>query len=346
MRPASESPDPHHLIVAFAHASDPACHAVLAQTPLPALQQLLRQWHPNARHAGDDYHLTPPHEHALGHALGGADPGDGRWPWAAWQAGRRGPACAWFTPCHWNAGREQVTLLPPDELDLRLDESQALLDALAPLAMEDGLALSLETPQRWRAEGDGLRDLPCASLDRVAHRRIDPWLSAPRTPAGRALQRLQNEAQMLFYTHPVNDARQARGALPINGFWASGAGVWDGAATGGLGDIERIDTLRAPALAGDWAAWGQAWQALDRERLAPWMAQATPAQPLRLTLCGERGWARWSSVAPTALQAHPNRPPSASTAAARLRAGWQRLRALYGPSTAAANNVASHLEPL
>ena len=30
---------------------------------------------------------------------------------------------------------------------------------------------------------------------------------------------------MLLYTHPVNDAREARGALPVNSFWLSGCGV-------------------------------------------------------------------------------------------------------------------------
>ena len=30
---------------------------------------------------------------------------------------------------------------------------------------------------------------------------------------------------MLLYTHPVNDARSARGVLPVNSFWLSGTGA-------------------------------------------------------------------------------------------------------------------------
>ncbi|NIC40301.1 hypothetical protein [Aquabacterium sp. A08] len=284
-----------HLIVPFAHADDPACRAALAGTALLQLGALLARWHPVARHDADAYTLTPPHEHALAQALGWPAAADGTHPWAAWRAGVANRPCAWFTPCHWQVGMEQVALVPPEALDLRPDESAALLQALAPYAREDGLDLQLETPQRWRAEGESLRGLPCASLDRVAHRRVDAWLPhAGQAPQVAALLRLQNEAQMLFYTHPVNDVRQARGALPLNGFWISGAGAWPG--TPDPGDTQVLDALRPAALQGDWAAWAQAWRALDAEVLTPWLQGARADRPLTLTLCGERGWVRYTSA--------------------------------------------------
>jgi len=345
MRTDRENPDPHHLIVAFAHASEPACTQALRTLQLPAVQRLWRHGTVVASHAGTAFDLTPPHEHALGTALGWADPGDGRWPWAGWKAGRAGQACAWFTPCHWRAAMDQVTLLPPEDLDLSTDESHALLAALAPLAQEDGLQLMAETPQRWRAEGPLLADLACASLDRVAHRRGDIWLPRNQARHARTLQRLQNEAQMLFYTHPVNEARQARGALPINGFWVSGAGVWDGqgpsfasglAALAPAGEVRCIDTLRAPALAGDWHGWARAWQALDHELLTPWLTEADPERPRQLTLCGEQGWLRWSSAPPARM-----RPGLAGA----LQHRWQRWRARW--TGAPTPTPLSHwLEPL
>lgn len=299
--PAEAWPQARHLIVPFAHASAPGCTKALADLPLPALCALLSLWHAEARHEADDYTLTPPHEHALAQALGWPDAADGTHPWAAWQAGVTERPCAWFTPCHWSVGMEQVTLVPPDELDLRPDEADALRLALAPYAQEDGLSLLPDTPLRWRAEGEPLRDLPCASLDRVAHRRVDAWLpQAQQAPAVRDLLRLQNEAQMLFYTHPVNDARQARGALPINGFWISGAGTWSGHPA--TESVMLLDTLRPSALQGDWARWRQTWQALDSEVLAPWLPRTTADAPLALTLCGERGWVRYSSAAPASAR--------------------------------------------
>ena len=42
------------------------------------------------------------------------------------------------------------------------------------------------------------------------------------------------------------------------------------------------------ALGEDWAAWREAWQALDAGPLADFEAAATPGSDARLTLCGER----------------------------------------------------------
>ena len=48
------------------------------------------------------------------------------------------------------------------------------------------------------------------------------------------------------------------------------------------------------ALAGDWAAWAQAWQALDAGPLAS--ALQTPH--LALVLCGERNAVQWTPAPP------------------------------------------------
>ncbi len=311
-----------HLIIPYAHASTPECDAALADLSLPHLETLLARWQAAGHDRADEYTLSPPHERALGHALGWTDPGDGRWPWAAWQAGLPDQPCAWFTPCHWSVGMEQVTLLPPDDLDLRADESQALLDALAPWAREDGIELTLDTPQRWRATGEVLRDLPCASLDRVAHRRVDAWLpSAQQAPGAKTLLRLQNEAQMLFYTHPVHDARQARGVPPINGFWISGAGVWTGPSP--TQGVTVQDALRGPALSGNWTAWRQTWVTLDRDVIGPWLNDAALPASRRLVLCGEQGWSAWQA---------------GTTPDAPRRSWWQRL----WPTSPAAHTSTAH----
>jgi hypothetical protein len=297
-----------HLILPWAGASQPQSLAALSALELPHLCQLLATWHPGTVHALDEYSLDTPHERALAHALGWAALPDGCLPWAAWHAGITDRACAWFTPCHWSVGMEQVTLLPPDGLALTDAESRALLAALRPFCEEDGIHLHFETAQRWRAEGEVFADLPWASLDRVAHRRVDPWLpNTQRTPQARPLLRLQNEAQMLFYTHPVNDERGLRGQALINGFWISGTGRLP-ADTPALSHAPTVaawdDSLRPAALQGDWHAWAQAWRTLD-ERLRDWLARAGH-EALTLTLCGERGWQSWHSRPPAGLSAAPS----------------------------------------
>ncbi len=282
-----------HLIVPYAATS---AHLPGQEAPplpeLPSLARLLARLSQLDTDTGDEYSLSPPHERVLARALG-LPTRDGAIPWAAWQAGIAGSACAWLTPCHWQASLDQVTLQPPEGLELSEAESRALFDALRPWAEEDGIALAFESATCWRAEGNAFADLPWASLDRVAHRQLDAWLpDGARQPQARALLRLQNEAQMLFYSHPVNDDRAARGLPLVNGFWISGTGIWNGQ---DLPAPRIADALRRPALRGDQAGWTSAWQALDQGEIAALLQACEQGQPVRITLCGERSAISWAN---------------------------------------------------
>jgi hypothetical protein len=58
-------PDSHQrLLVPFASASAPECHAVLTGLALPNLSALLAELTPLSPDAGDDHTLAPPHETA------------------------------------------------------------------------------------------------------------------------------------------------------------------------------------------------------------------------------------------------------------------------------------------
>ena len=56
------------------------------------------------------------------------------------------------------------------------------------------------------------------------------------------------------------------------------------------------DRLRTPLLAQDWAAWGQAWRALDAEVVSVFADGAAQEGAVSLTLCGERGWQRYDAL--------------------------------------------------
>lgn len=288
-------PSARHLIIAHAAPADAAAVAALDGARLPALRRWLARAVPHQRHDGDPWSLTPPHEHALARALGWTVI-DGQLPWAAWNAGRVGVGCAWLWPCAWQAGIDQITIVPPHALDLRPDEADALRSAFAPYAAEDGITLSGGDPLRWHAEGPLFENWTGASLDRVAHRRADVWWrDAGANPAARTLLRLLNEAQMLFHDHPVNAARAARGVPVVNGLWVSGAGVWNGqGASPEQTRAQPIDALRDAALKGDADGWRTAWEQIDTDVLTPWLAAAdATGQPRWLTLCGEQGWQSW-----------------------------------------------------
>ena len=73
--------------------------------------------------------------------------------------------------------------------------------------------------------------------------------------------------------------------LPVNSFWLSGCGRRQDVE----GEEPHADTrLRAPLLSEDWAAWAEAWRALDADALAPLADALERGEPASLTLCGER----------------------------------------------------------
>ena len=276
-----------HLLIPFAACLSEACAPALSSLKLPHLEQLLARLTPEPLDAGDEFSLSTPHERALAHALGISAP-DGLLPWAALEASKKllkGNAWAFITPCHWQVGANHIAMSGQTLPDFSEAESRALMAAMQPYFEEDGLALHFDSPNRWLASGDVFKDLPTASLDRVVGRNVENWM--PRSQQAAALRRLQNEMQMLLYTHPVNDARSARGVLPVNSFWLSGTGALAPNLPANLAP-QVVNPLRDAALNEDWAAWAQAWQAIDATECAALLARLKQGAHGQLTLCGER----------------------------------------------------------
>lgn len=291
-----------HLVVPFASALSPAAGAALSTLQWPALERLLARLAPAERLEGDEFSLTPPHERALARARGWPDAPDGLLPWGADAARADGlpvddePGMGWalLAPTSWHVGAEHVSLANP--ADLALDEADArrLFDALSPLFDGDGWSLHWGAATRWYARHPSLATLPTASPDRVIGRNVDLWLGSD--PAARAVRRLQAEAQMLLHRHPLNEAREAAGQLPVNSFWLSGTGTPAPATAGAR--VTVAGTLRAPALAEDWTAWAEAWAALDAGPLGALLTHAQAGEPVQLTLCGERHAQTFEAPAP------------------------------------------------
>ena len=284
-----------HLIIPYAAIHSGGFADVMRRLQLPNLQKLLTRLSPLPLDVGDESSLTPPHERALARALG-LSAGDGQLPWAARQAqqlglGDAGSAWAFITLCHWQVSSGHVTMspLPP----LPQTESDDLRAAMQPYFAEDGITLHAHQPGCWLAQADIFADLASASPDRVIGRNLQAWM--PESNQAAPLRRLQNEMQMLLYTHPVNDARDAQGLSPINSVWFSGTGALpaDYQAPDSQAQPRMLDTLRESALTQDTAAWQQAWQKLDASEIAALLPAAASGQPIELTLCGERSSQSW-----------------------------------------------------
>jgi hypothetical protein len=327
-----------HLIIPFAASLSEPCLQALPQLQtatgalLPQLQALLDRLQADSPLEGDEYALSMPHERVLAQAMGWpVDLADGTLPWAGWWAAQDdldlppGETWALLSPGHWLMGRDHLTLIDPDQLQLSEAESRALFDTVLPFFESDGWALRYGAPTRWYATHASLSGLPTASLDRVIGRNPDVWLTDH--PQARVLRRLQSEAQMLWYQHPLHDERQERGLLPVNSFWVSGCGVVQRPAP--AADMALRLDLRVPMLADDMAAWLDAWRALDQGPVAQALQALEAGQPVQLTLCGERHARTWRSAL-----------PGEGSRSSGLKGLWQRLTQASRPTASLTDTLA------
>ncbi len=289
-----------HLLIPFASAQSDAASHVLRDLALPNLSNLLSRLTLAQRDDGDAYTLSPPHERAFAQSAGWQG-SDGCLPFAAQAATRDGIEVgdlAWglVTPTHWHVGRDHVTLADPAALNLSDAESRAAFEAVRELFESEGFRVEWGSASRWYAAHESLASLPCASLDRVIGRNVEQWMRSGPAPTAQAklIRRLQSELQLLLYPHALNDAREQRGELTLNSFWLSGCGRFQ--PDDGKVAVQVDDSLRAPLLAEDWAAWAEAWHALDAGAIKTLLSASRAGQPVALTLCGERSAHRFETA--------------------------------------------------
>ena len=325
MRPV---PTPHALVIpsALVDPEDSAFVQALAGLRLPHLSALLARSRVHRSPEHPAQRLSTVHEWAQAQAWGWTT-ADGLLPWAAWYAQALGldtqgeQAWAVFTLCHWHVAQGQISLEPPARLGVTADESDSLRLAMQTYCAQDGITLYPFVPGQWLAASDLFRGLPTACPDRAVGQAVEDWWVGaglnPPTPAGQHLRRLQNEMQMLFYTHACNESRNPA----INSFWISGTGdlaaahvrgghlapaAHAGAKTAAMSPSHGIPVTQSANGDGAWpqpawqhpavqrlhqaaqmrhvAAWVEAWQALDAQLLAPLVT----APHAELVLCGTR----------------------------------------------------------
>lgn len=282
-----------HLIIPDAAFGPGAGASPSGRPPMPSnLRALLAAMTPSARIECADDSPSTPCELAL--AAANNLPGEpGYIPWAAFETGTVGLPCAFIKLCHLQVGTDHIMLSPPETLDVDLETSRALMAAMAPYFLEDGIALSAHgaVPGTWLATGEPFRGLRTVSTDQLAGRHLNRSMleSAGKSADSSAalLRRLQNEMQMLLYTHPVTEARQQQRLLPVNSFWVTGAGVLE-QNTPRSPTVRVEPRLHTAALRRDPTAHTQAWQAVDADTCADLLARLRAGEDVRLTLCGNR----------------------------------------------------------
>jgi hypothetical protein len=161
-----------------------AAHQAWQGLQLPQLERLIRQLTPLAPDVQDEACFSPPHERALGRALGLGD-ADGRIAFAALHAAQTGLAgaakpgegWAFVIPCHWQVRTDHVTLSDPIGLELgerRIARTDGL-DGTVVRARRHGPALRTAGALAGQRR-ELLAEVATASLDRVVQRDVRAWL--------------------------------------------------------------------------------------------------------------------------------------------------------------------------
>jgi hypothetical protein len=123
-------------------------------------------------------------------------------------------------PVHLSVGLDSL-VFGKSALDLSRPEADGLIEALN-RHFGDALAFQAPRPERWYVRLQAAPELDTTPPSAARGSAIGDKL--PSGAGATHFRALMNEAQMLLHEHPVNAAREARGAPPVNSVWFWGGG--------------------------------------------------------------------------------------------------------------------------
>ena len=124
-------------------------------------------------------------------------------------------------PVHLRVMRDRIVLADSGVLGLSRPEADALAFSIS---AHFGAAFSPQPlhPTRWYLRFEQTPRLRTTPISIAVGCDIDPLL--PQGEDAMLFRTQLNELQMLLFEHPVNQAREARGELPVNSLWLWGGG--------------------------------------------------------------------------------------------------------------------------
>ena len=125
-------------------------------------------------------------------------------------------------PVHVRIDRGRALLADIGVMALSQQEAEQLTATLNQHFADDGLYFVAPSPGRWFVQCQHASQARFTPLVDAVGENVNDHL--PQGEHGLEWSRLLNEMQMLLYTHPVNDQREARGELPVNSVWLWGEG--------------------------------------------------------------------------------------------------------------------------
>jgi len=124
-------------------------------------------------------------------------------------------------PVHFVLQRDSFSLSEP--VALSQQDTQTLMTVLNEHFALDGLRFYVASPGHWYLRLNANPEISTTLPEAAMGRDVSAYL--PQGTGAAKWNRLLNEMQMLLHDHPVNQAREASGELPVNSIWLSGGGM-------------------------------------------------------------------------------------------------------------------------
>lgn len=294
-----------HITLALPFALPPAEMAsdLVRNLQLPALSAIVSR-SAASRLPFDQYNAVLPHEAWLAQRLGLSESGKPAFAASVMRGFGLDPVDGtWFLahPAHVQIARSHLTVSDLRGLHLSDQHARALFEIAKPFFEATGKTLLYGDASTWFMRADDWADLHTSSPDAAIGLNLTDWL--PSGPSSVQYRKLQNEIQMLWFEHPVNNEREAAGLPAINSFWPWAAAPARAALPASLAlamsDVPpwlaALATRPAPAIAdllagasgnatifagglcqsaigGNWAIWLQHMQQLETSLFAPALA--------------------------------------------------------------------------
>ena len=209
----------------------------------------------------------------------------------------------WFLlqPVNLHIASNHLVLTDYRQLALSEQDAHELFKKAQSLCEEIGLQLVYGDAAHWFLRADSWSDLTTTSPDAACGHNIEIW--SPTGNQALAWRKLQNEIQMEWFIHPLQEQRQLRGAKVVNGLW-----LWSGTLlkqdnnkvstdsrtpirlNSSVNDIIQssgpviLDQLSSAALENDWGTWVQIMIDLERNWFKPLCSALNTRQLKQLSL--------------------------------------------------------------
>lgn len=258
---------------------------LLAQMQTPALAELLAHQKSAEQEHFDEFSRLLPHEAFLSQLTHACEPEQSNSaPFAhkyLRDFGLPQSEGFWFclNPIHIHVARDHLVMQDQRRLAMSDEEARQLFEVALTICQEDGRTLLWGDAKHWFLRADEWAELKTASLDAASGHNMEIWLASGAQ--ARAWRRLQNEIQMMWHAHPINQSREQIGERSINSVWLH-SGSAQLPATDFLTTEAPYQQLARPAcntivlthlseaaLNSDWGNWLAQFQTLEQDWFAP-----------------------------------------------------------------------------